>query len=36
MSGKCVNFDDKKKSNEVTFTKTEKYFKSIILILIKY
>ena len=34
MSGKNINFEDKKK--KVTFTKTKKHFRQIKLLLVKY
>ena len=36
MSTKNINFDDKKKSKKVNFKGTEKYFRQMILMLIKY
>ena len=35
MSGKNINFDDKK-IKEVTFTKTKKHFRQMTLMLVKY
>ena len=36
MSGKNINFGDKKKSKKANFTKIKKYFEQMILMLVKY
>ena len=36
MSGKNINFDDKKKLKKANFTKIKKYFEQMILMLAKY